>query len=159
MGKQLKESPVTLKKRTVITKFFSQNEQNEQFVVVQKIVSVYLFMFQCICLCFSFAFRANSLVNKIAAVNMFQRIRDQFIQEWHSTVHESSKCLNYRIFKTTFDFKQYFINLPFDLMIAFCKFRCMNHNNRKFLTQTEVLEFVLYVDLTLINLVMNSTIC
>jgi len=32
-----------------------------------------------------------------------QRIRDQFIQEWHSTVHESSKCLNYRTFKTSFD--------------------------------------------------------
>jgi len=40
-----------------------------------------------------------------------QRIRDQFIQEWHLTVHESSKCLNYRIFKTTFDFERYFILL------------------------------------------------
>jgi hypothetical protein len=55
------------------------------------------------------------------------RIKGQSIQGWQTSIYESSKCLNYRIFKTQYGFEKYFNILPSDLAIAFFKFRCMNH--------------------------------
>ena len=42
-------------------------------------------------------------------------LESQFIQEWHSSVENSSKCTNYRILKTTFGFEDYLTKLPKDL--------------------------------------------
>ena len=39
----------------------------------------------------------------------------------------SSKCLNYRIFKTELVFEQYLNLLPYDLASALCHFRTLNH--------------------------------
>ena len=39
----------------------------------------------------------------------------------------SSKCLNYRIFKCTHGLEKYLLELPDDLKTALCNFRCINH--------------------------------
>jgi hypothetical protein len=56
-----------------------------------------------------------------------QRLRDQFMQEWESTVTENSVCCNYRIFKNTFCFEEYLIYLPYTLSQRVLKFRLSNH--------------------------------
>jgi hypothetical protein len=40
--------------------------------------------------------------------NMKQTLLDQFLQDWNSSVHNSPKAFNYRIFKTDFKFEEYF---------------------------------------------------
>jgi len=72
------------------------------------------------------------LDNHIPSPNQFKclvntRLNDQFLQNWHSSVENSSKCLNYRIYKETLVFEDYFKILPFNLATTYCKFRCMNH--------------------------------
>ena len=52
---------------------------------------------------------------------------DQFKQTRVTTVFDSPKCLNYRIFKNVPTFENYVTNLPYDPRKAFCNFRCMNH--------------------------------
>ena len=47
--------------------------------------------------------------------------------EWLELVFNSSKCLNYRIFKTELVFEQYLNLLPYDLASALCQFRTLNH--------------------------------
>jgi hypothetical protein len=37
-----------------------------------------------------------------------QTLLDQFLQDWNSSVHNSPKASNYRIFKTDFKFEEYF---------------------------------------------------
>jgi hypothetical protein len=37
-----------------------------------------------------------------------QRLLDQFVQNWQTSLSDSSKALNYRIFKTKFEFEEYF---------------------------------------------------
>ena len=36
------------------------------------------------------------------------RLQDQYKQSWNARVRESSKAVNYRIFKDTFEFENYF---------------------------------------------------
>ena len=55
------------------------------------------------------------------------RLIDRYKQEWSEQNFLSSKCLNYRIFKTELVPEQYFKLLPKDLVTAFCHFRCLNH--------------------------------
>ena len=55
------------------------------------------------------------------------RLHDQLLQVWSSDIFNSSKCINYRIFKTQLTFEPYLNNLPSDLRISLCKFRCRNH--------------------------------
>ncbi|KAK6175976.1 hypothetical protein SNE40_014348 [Patella caerulea] len=55
------------------------------------------------------------------------RLKDQYQQEWNSTVHNTSKCKNYRLFKSTFIFEQYLIDLPPKYRHYFSKFRCRSH--------------------------------
>ena len=56
-----------------------------------------------------------------------QRLTDQFIQNWNSTVQNSSKAINYRIFKTQFEFEEYFNILDHKDAISFCRFRTTNN--------------------------------
>ena len=56
-----------------------------------------------------------------------QRINDQAMQEWQASVNASTKCSNYRIYKTELEFEQYLDDLPAHLAIAMCKFRTTNH--------------------------------
>jgi hypothetical protein len=52
-----------------------------------------------------------------------QTLLDQFLQDWNSSVHNSPKAFNYRIFKTDFKFEEYFNildeqnSLPFNIEI------------------------------------------
>jgi hypothetical protein len=59
--------------------------------------------------------------------NVKQRLCDQFKQIWSTTVFNSAKCLNYRIFKCSHGREKYLLNLPYDLRRALCNFRCLNH--------------------------------
>jgi hypothetical protein len=40
----------------------------------------------------------------------------------------STKCLNYRIYKSNFCFEQYLSVLPSDLRMYLCKFHCLSNN-------------------------------
>ena len=50
--------------------------------------------------------------------------KDQFQQEWHDSIHNSNKCLIYRMFKTEFRFEKYLTSIPLKLRNLFTKFRC-----------------------------------
>ena len=50
------------------------------------------------------------------------RLHDQYLQSWRSSVHDSSKCLNYRIFKTELALENYLTLLPWNLAQYLCKF-------------------------------------
>jgi hypothetical protein len=47
-----------------------------------------------------------------------QTLLDQFLQDWNSSVHNSPKETNYRIFKTDFKFEEYFNIL--DVNVCVC---------------------------------------
>jgi hypothetical protein len=52
---------------------------------------------------------------------------DQFVQSWQTSLSDSSKALNYRIFKTKFEFEEYFNILNIGDAIRLCRFRTTNH--------------------------------
>ena len=56
-----------------------------------------------------------------------QTLLDQFLQDWNSSVHNSPKAFNYRIFKTDFKFEEYFNILDEQNSFLLCKFRTANH--------------------------------
>lgn len=56
-----------------------------------------------------------------------RRITDQYLQSWHAAVENSSKCLNYKLFKTDFIMESYISKLSSKAAIIFCKFRTTNH--------------------------------
>ena len=55
------------------------------------------------------------------ANTVLQKSQDQHKQLWPASVHESSKCVNYRIHvsKTEHKFENYLLNLPFKLRKSF----------------------------------------
>ena len=55
------------------------------------------------------------------------RLGDQFKQKWAQEVHESGKCVNYRIFKVDFGLEPYLLQLSPLLRKFMSKFRCRNH--------------------------------
>jgi hypothetical protein len=55
------------------------------------------------------------------------RIKDRYVQMWHEQVFNSSKCITYRIFKSSFELEPYFKLLPRNLALSLCRFRCSNH--------------------------------
>ena len=56
-----------------------------------------------------------------------QRVKDQYLQEWHAEVQESPICYNYRLFKQEFGFEKYLTDLPYRWRFILCKFRTLNH--------------------------------
>lgn len=56
-----------------------------------------------------------------------QTLMDQFQQAWRSNIFDSSKCCNYRIFKSKFGLENYLVALSPKLRESFTKFRCRNH--------------------------------
>ncbi len=54
-------------------------------------------------------------------------IQDQFLQTWSRELFNSSKCINYRMFKSELQLENYFTLLPQALCRIFTKFRCRNH--------------------------------
>ena len=69
----------------------------------------------------------ENITNKNIHRQIKQTLIDQFKQTWVTTVFDSPKCLNYRIFKTVHTFEKYITYLPYDLRKAFCNYRCINH--------------------------------
>jgi hypothetical protein len=56
-----------------------------------------------------------------------QTLTDQFLQTWSNSVMESSKGINYRIFKDNISFEDYMKILPSDLRISLFHYRTGNH--------------------------------
>ena len=54
-------------------------------------------------------------------------LEDQYKQTWSSEVHNTSKCLNYRMFKRVHKFENYLIDLPPKLRKYLIDFRLCNH--------------------------------
>ena len=61
-----------------------------------------------------------------ASVN--QKLKDLFINDWHTTLNTSSSCYTYRIVKDKFGFEEYLTNTPLNLMKYVIKFRTRNHS-------------------------------
>ena len=55
------------------------------------------------------------------------RLQCQFVQNWNEDVFNSSKCLNYRLFKTTFSLEKYINDMPLKSAILPARFRTTNH--------------------------------
>ena len=55
-----------------------------------------------------------------------QRLMDQFIQNWFSKIIDSPKAINYRIFKTKFEFEEYLNALEYTNAVLLCRFRTCN---------------------------------
>ena len=55
------------------------------------------------------------------------RLQMQYVQEWHTTVFDSSKCSYYRIFKTEFKTEFYLTKLQPNFYIPIARFRTANH--------------------------------
>lgn len=56
-----------------------------------------------------------------------QNLKDQFLQDWSSKLDQSSKGVNYRIFKDNINLEKYFLKLPKNLYINLAKLRTGNH--------------------------------
>lgn len=52
---------------------------------------------------------------------------DQFLQNWNSLIQNSSKAINYKIFKKNWEFEEYFNILDFKDAIVLCRFRTTNN--------------------------------
>jgi hypothetical protein len=63
-------------------------------------------------------------------------LRDHFLQEWNSNLENSSKALNYRLYKRIFEFENSFNILENKYIFTFCKFRTTynkyNNNNSNY---------------------------
>ena len=55
------------------------------------------------------------------------RLQSQFVQNWNQKIFDTSKCLNYRIFKTTFTLEKYVTEMPLKSAITLAKFRTTNN--------------------------------
>ena len=64
--------------------------------------------------------------NWLKAVIFKQRLMDQFIQNWFSKIIDSPKTINYRIFKTKFEFEEYLNVLKYKNAVLLCRFRTCN---------------------------------
>ena len=56
-----------------------------------------------------------------------KRLQFQFVKKWNSDVYSSSKCINYRIFKTEFALEKYIIECQPNEYIPFIKIRTTNN--------------------------------
>lgn len=56
-----------------------------------------------------------------------RNLLDQFLQKWQSNLNNSTKGMNYSIFKDSVEFEKYFILLPKHLYLNMVRFRTGNH--------------------------------
>ena len=57
-----------------------------------------------------------------------QRLLDQFRQKYAAEMQQSSKCLNYRMFKSKLKIENYLTTLTYNNRRLLARFRCRNHN-------------------------------
>ena len=69
----------------------------------------------------------NPIKNKWLNESLKLRLFDQYQQTWKCDVLNSSKGVNYRIFKENFGFEDYLDILDTKERISFCRFRTCNH--------------------------------
>ena len=55
------------------------------------------------------------------------RLGDQFKQKWAQEIHDSGKCMNYRLFKVEFGLEPYLLELSPVVRKSMTRFRCRNH--------------------------------
>ena len=65
--------------------------------------------------------------NSATCVIVKRSLRDQFIQEWSAKLQESSKGMNYSLYKENIDMENYLMVLPKSIYTTFAKFRTGNH--------------------------------
>ena len=65
--------------------------------------------------------------NSATCVIVKRSLRDQFIQEWSAKLQESSKGMNYSLYKENIDIENYLMVLPKSIYTTFAKFRTGNH--------------------------------
>ena len=69
--------------------------------------------------------------NYVKKNNLKERVdkglREAYTQNWRDHIDKMSKCLNYRLYKTEYQFENYLSKLPLNLAISLVRFRCMNH--------------------------------
>ena len=70
---------------------------------------------------------ANFQKHRVAKTNYKTNIVRPDLQDWNSSVHNSPKAFNHRIFKTDFKFDEYFNILDEHNSLLLCKFRTTNH--------------------------------
>ena len=56
-----------------------------------------------------------------------ERLKLQYIQQWHFTINNSPKCVLYKEIKEHFRLEPYLVKLPRELSRYIVKFRCVNH--------------------------------
>ena len=70
-------------------------------------------------------------LSQVAPLNIAKLVKTKLIENykevWKVSVYESPKCLNYRIYKETLQFENYFNVLPPDLASPLFHFRSLNH--------------------------------
>ena len=59
--------------------------------------------------------------------NIKRNLNDFYTTTWQDKVHNSAKCVNYRIFKRELSFEKYLDYLPYKFRIAVTRFRLSNH--------------------------------
>ena len=69
----------------------------------------------------------NETPNKNTSDIIMQILMDQYHQKWNASLENSSKGMNYRIFKDKICLENYFIKLPADLYLNLAKLRTENH--------------------------------
>ncbi len=62
------------------------------------------------------------------AESVRQRLSDQFLQKWRAECLTSPKALMYKHIKLELKAEPYLQNLPTNMRITLCRFRCSNHN-------------------------------
>ena len=75
----------------------------------------------------SYYWRLNHVnLNNIKSI-LSQINYDTYLQNWSTQIQNNPLCVNYRMYKTEFGLETYLTLLPYDLRIAFAKFRCGAH--------------------------------
>jgi hypothetical protein len=69
----------------------------------------------------------NNINLKNVGILIKRKLLDQFLQNWSNQLTNSSKGLNYRLFKTELNLEHYLINLPKNLRSSLFYFRTGNH--------------------------------
>ena len=57
---------------------------------------------------------------------IFYKLKEKFVRNWRYEIYDSSKGINYRIYKHDLSLENYLLDLPPKLARAYCKFRTRN---------------------------------
>ena len=72
-------------------------------------------------------FGSTKVLQALLLNKMEKSLQDQYLQLWHSNIFNSSKCTNYRIYKTDHKYEHYLDVLPIFNAQKFNKFRMCNN--------------------------------